>query len=203
MNQTRLLTWAVAGLLLLNLGTLGYLALRPRGLHPPRPGTPGGPPPDGPATLIIDRLQFDEGQQARYRTLVRQHQQASARLAEASTNLYQRYYKLLSQAQPDTAAAQALSSQIAANQRAVAELNFAHFAQIRALCRPDQLPAFVRLLDDLTHLFRNPPGRGRVGRREGPRRCRDVAKKQRKKGQGRRNAVGLSSKAVRSKQASR
>lgn len=166
MNQTRLLTWAVVGLLLLNLGTLGYLALRPHGLHPPGPGHPGMPPPGSPATLIIDRLHFDEGQQARYRRLVRQHQQASAQLAEASTSLYQRYYKLLSQAWPDTAATQLLSRQIAANQQAVAELNFTHFAQIRALCRPDQLPAFVRLLDDLTQLFRDQPGIGR-GRRGG------------------------------------
>lgn len=168
MNQTRLLTWAVVGLLLLNLGTLGYLALRPRGLHPP--GLPGGPPPDGPAALIIDRLQFDEAQQAQYRTLVDRHRQASARLAELSTELHQRYYKLLSRAQPDTAAAQSLSRQIAANQQAIAELNFAHFAQIRALCRPEQLPAFTRLLDDLTHLFRNAPGAkpGPPGRGEGP-----------------------------------
>ncbi len=149
MTRIRLLTIAVIGLLLLNLGIISFLWLRPS--VGPRPNRP--PNGQGPAQLIIDRLHFDERQQAQYWQLVRQHQGPSFALTEESAALYQQYYQLLEAAQADTARASALSQQIAQHQRAIAELNFNHFAQIKALCRPDQQADFAGLVGDLTELF--------------------------------------------------
>lgn len=169
MSQIRLLTFAVVGLLLLNLCTIGFLLLRGRPSHPvgghPAGGHPAGGPPAGgdPASVIISRLHFDEQQQTRYRQLVEQHQQQSRELAWQERDLFQRYYGLLTESAPDTARATALSQQIADNQRATAQLNFAHFAQIKALCRPNQQANFRKLVGDLTQLFGAKPGAGRPG----------------------------------------
>lgn len=65
MNRTKLLTIAVIGLLLLNLGVLGMMFLS-KPPHPPMPPEMhGGPRPDGPKQIIIDRLHLDAAQQKR------------------------------------------------------------------------------------------------------------------------------------------
>ncbi len=159
MERTKLLTVAVLGLLLLNLVTISFLLLRSRTQRAPnRPIPPDG---DGPSRILIERLHFDSRQQQQYQTLIAAHQQQTRLLAEQSVQLYRDYYGLLEKTPPDTMQARALSSQIAQNQRAQAELNFAHFEEIKALCRPDQQPAFRALVSDLSRLFGRQPRRPR------------------------------------------
>ncbi|QHV97093.1 periplasmic heavy metal sensor [Spirosoma endbachense] len=173
MERTKLLTFAVIGLLLLNLLTIGFVWLKPDQSS----SLSQGPPPegDGPARLIIERLHFDTQQQQQYRQLVQEHQRQTRVLNQESVQLFRAYYGLLASTQPDSARANTLSHQIADNQRSIAELNFAHFQQIKALCQPDQQPYFTKLVDDLAHLFgrrQRPPrpnGEGPPeGRPEGP-----------------------------------
>lgn len=158
MERTKLLSLAVIGLLLLNIGTIGYLMLR--GGHPPHSDRPPGPPDsleEGPARIIIERLQLDDTQTRLYHELIKEHRQQTRQLNDQSAGLYRAYYRLLEAPRPDTTQAAALSRQIANNQRTLAQVNFRHFAQLKALCRPDQLPAFTALLNDLTDLFNRPP----------------------------------------------
>lgn len=167
MERTKLLTIAVVGLLLLNLLTIGFLILntnRPR--RPEPPGQNGG---DGPARIIMERLGFDEQQQQDYRKLIDAHRDQTERLSIQSVELYQMYYGLLLAEKPDTARENALSQQIAQNQQAVARLNFDHFAQIKALCHPNQQANFTRLVGDLNRLF----GRQQRPQREGEGRLPD------------------------------
>jgi Spy/CpxP family protein refolding chaperone len=152
MERTKLLTFAVVGLLVLNLATLGFIWLKPD--RPPRPEQPGGRPPvDGPARLVIERLHFDEQQQRQYLQLVAQHQQQIRTLNGQLIRLYTSYYDLLKAAQIDTIQANTLSQQIAANQQTIAKVNLAHFGQLKALCRTDQRGDFNRMVDDLAELF--------------------------------------------------
>ncbi|MBN8823127.1 MULTISPECIES: periplasmic heavy metal sensor [unclassified Spirosoma] len=153
MERTKLLTFSVIALLLLNLLTIGFVVIKsgqfsqseqPRGPFPRR---------EEPARIIIERLHFDEAQQKQYREMIRQHQQQTQQLNDKSVQLFQAYYDLLTTPQPDSAKQQALSQQIADNQRHLAELNFAHFKQIKALCRPDQQADFIQLVDELARLF--------------------------------------------------
>lgn len=170
MERTKLLTLLSIGLLLLNLLTIGFLVFKPGQL--PRPDHPPGPPgANDPATIIIRRLHFDSNQQARYQELVHEHQNAVRRLREQSTELFQDYYGLLESDHPDPAQANTLSQQIATNQRELAQLNFTHFSQIRALCRPDQKANFNELVADLSKLFgqqQRPPRSNGSGPPEGP-----------------------------------
>lgn len=152
MERTKLLTLAVVGLLLLNLLTIGFLFLKPDG--PPQPEqAPGRPGAEGPAAVIIERLHMDANQQAHYRQLVQAHQEKTRTLNQKTAQLYRTYYGLLEAPTYDVQQANSMSQQIADNQRAIAQLNFDHFNQIKSLCRPDQLADFNRLVSELARLF--------------------------------------------------
>ncbi|GAB4031235.1 periplasmic heavy metal sensor [Spirosoma gilvum] len=175
MERTKLLTFSVIALLLLNLLTIGFVFVKSDFF--PLSNERHGPLPsrEGPARIIIERLHFDEGQQQQYWKMVRQHQEKTRQLNDESVQLFRAYYHLLSEPQPDSVKEQALTQKIADNQRQQAEVNFAHFQKIKALCRPDQQAYFTQLVDELARLFgqrqrspgrpgHEPPG----GRPDGP-----------------------------------
>lgn len=174
MERTKLLTLVSIGLFLLNLLTIGFLVFKSGRLGPP--GHPPGPPgANDPATVIIRRLYFDSDQQAKYMELVRQHQADVRVLRDQSTQLFRDYYGLLKADRPNLTQINDLSRQIGINQQQLAQLNLAHFGQIKALCRPDQKVAFNELVADLSKLFgqeQRPPrpngGGPPVGPPEGP-----------------------------------
>ncbi|MEZ0485140.1 periplasmic heavy metal sensor [Fibrella aquatica] len=151
MERTKLLTIAVIGLLLLNLITIGFLVFRPGILR--RDGLGDSRPGEGPSRIIIERLQFDAGQQEQYRHLIRAHQQQTRVLTQQSILLHQAYYSLLDAEKPDSEQATSLSRQIGQNQQAQAQLNFSHFDDIKALCRPEQQANFRKLVSELSQLF--------------------------------------------------
>lgn len=159
MERTKLLTFAVIGLLVLNLLTIGVLLLKTtQSQYSGR--SPGPLPGEGPVNVIIERLRFDQAQQQAYRKLIVGHQQQMKILSQQSAQLFRDYYSLLIADTLDSGRANALSQQIAANQRALAQLNLTHFGQIKALCHPNQQADFVQLVDDLSRLFgprRRPP----------------------------------------------
>ncbi len=157
MERTKLLTITVVGLLVLNLLTVGLLAVRLGGANQVD-HRPGPPDQQGPEQVIIDRLRFDSTQQNQYRHLIEQHRQQTHALGKESAQLYRDYYGLLAESVVDSVRASALRREIADNQLAVARVNFDHFAQIKALCHPDQQADFMSLVSDLGNLF------GRVGR---------------------------------------
>jgi len=164
MERTKLLTGAVTGLFLLNLVTISSLILRPG-----RPGRSGSRDPKGePAQVIIERLHFDDQQEKQYRQLIGEHQNQTRSLNNKSQQLYRQYYGLLASDQPDTAKEGLLVGQIAQTQRTLAQLNFSHFKQIKALCKPDQQADFTRLVSDLAQLFGRQQRPRRPGGPEGP-----------------------------------
>ncbi|MEZ0542096.1 periplasmic heavy metal sensor [Fibrella arboris] len=169
MERTKLLTIAVVGLLLLNLVTLCVLVVRPEN-RPFLNRPPDRPEPEGPARIIVERLHLDPQQQQQYQELVQAHRKQMRGLTAESVTLVQAYYQLLEADQPNRLLADSLNQQIARNQRGQAQLNFAHFRAIKALCRPDQRADFKQLIGDLSQLFgrqpqapdrNSPPGPGR------------------------------------------
>ncbi|GAB3687661.1 hypothetical protein GCM10027592_01510 [Spirosoma flavus] len=162
MERTKLLTIAVVGLLILNLLTIGYLVLNSgrqslstNNQHPPMGG-------GGPFRIIVERLHFDEEQRRQYKELADRHHEQTEKLNDESVQLFQTYYKLLAAPQSDSSNTNVLLRQIADVQRRIAELNFSHFQEIKALCRPDQQADYSKLVDDLARLF------GKLQRRQGP-----------------------------------
>ncbi|HEX8516106.1 MAG TPA: periplasmic heavy metal sensor [Bacteroidia bacterium] len=153
MSRTRLLTLAIVVLVLLNLGTLGTIFYQGM-IHHKLP-----PPGEGPKMIIIERLQFDEVQQKQYEVLIDDHRKQTRELHEDSRKLHKELYSLLSEEPADHSKKDSFILRIAGNQKALDNLNFDHFQQIRELCKPEQIPAFNDLAEDLAELFgpKGPP----------------------------------------------
>jgi Spy/CpxP family protein refolding chaperone len=158
MERSKLLTVAVLGLLVLNLGILGVLFFTK-----PGPGRDQHRPPmgEGPRQVIIDRLHFDTEQQKRYEALIDVHRARNMELNDNARKLHDDLFGLLANDAADKSRADSLMTLISQNQRAMDELNFAHFSDIKAICSPAQLDDFKELAKDLAHLFgpKGPPPR--------------------------------------------
>jgi periplasmic protein CpxP/Spy len=155
MNRTKLLTIAVIGLLLLNLGMIGVLFFT----KPEFPMMDQGPRGEGPKKIIIERLHFDEQQQKEYELLVNEHKSKTQELHTASRAMHDELYLLLKSEPVDESKASSIIQSIADNQKSVEELNLNHFQKIKALCKPEQIKDFNLLVDDLGKLFapKGPP----------------------------------------------
>ena len=148
MNKTKLLTIAVVGLLLLNLGMMTMFLFKGK---PPK--HEGGPQGEGPKKIIIERLNFDEGQQQQYEVIITEHRSKTRELNKTSRKLHDELYSLLIENVIDKTKADSITQTIAENQKAIDNLNFDHFQKIKAICKDGQIENFNGLVLDLTHLF--------------------------------------------------
>ena len=149
MSRTKLLTIAIIGLLLLNLGTLAFMFLQKNHSRPGPPDQAG----EGPKYIIIARLHFNKTQEQQYSIMVDEHRSKSRELRTVSRELHDELYELLKEEKVDETHKNELITQIAENQKAIENLNTDHFIQIRALCKGIQIKYFNSLVDDLGRLF--------------------------------------------------
>ncbi len=156
MTKLRLLSIAVIGLLIINIGIVGFLLLR----KPPMP--PEGRPPmgqgghqpmktEGPKKIIIERLHFDESQVTAYEKLIEGHQTAVKSLDDSINTTKNNLYQTLT---VDTFAGKdLLLNRLAEFQNQIERIHFDHFAEIKKLCKPGQLEYFNKMTKDLTRFF--------------------------------------------------
>lgn len=156
MEKTKLLTFAVIGLLILNTATLTFLWLNRH--HPPQPGQGhdrNGRPPA--AAFLINQLDFDENQTATYDRL-----RIAERKAKDSLQVVLREKR------------EALFRGIVSNDTSkIAEIGeiqmefdrstFRHFQEVRTLCRPEQQVKFDQVIGEVLQMMGNkmPPPRPR------------------------------------------
>ena len=148
MNKTKLLTIAVVGLLLLNLGMMTMFLFKGK---PPR--HEGGKQGEGPKKIIIERLNFNEGQQQQYEVIITEHRSKTKELNKRSRELHDELYSLLKNNAIDKTISDSLIKTIAENQKAMENSNFDHFQKIKAICKDGQIENFNDFVLDLTHLF--------------------------------------------------
>ncbi len=135
----------VVGLLLINLLLILFLLLG-KGHGPHRQ----------PKEIIIERLHFDDEQVGAYLKLIHYHRSTVDALDDSIAGIKKGLYSSLS-TQPVTAdSLQTVTSRIAALQQQIENTHYRHFADIKALCRPDQLKDFEDLSQDLARIF-SPP----------------------------------------------
>jgi hypothetical protein len=151
MTKTRLLTIAVIGLLLVNLGILAFLFFR-QPAHPPM-GGPGrsGPGGEGPKKIIIERLHFDTEQAAQYEKLIVAHRKQISELGDQIRETKNSLYSTLSsttQLNKDS-----LETRLGEIQKQIESTHYNHFADIKKLCKPDQLKDFNALTKELARFF--------------------------------------------------
>lgn len=110
---------------------------------------------DGPRNEIIQRLHLDEAQVKQYDALIQQHRKSLFALEDA----LQQQRKALYSSMDSEALRDTLLESVAHTQRAIEQLHYAHFQDIRALCTPVQMPLFEQLTRDLASMF----GKGKRG----------------------------------------
>lgn len=150
MNKVTVLWGMIAVLLAANL----LLAAALYGRKPPRH--------EGPRKLIIEKLHFDDSQIARYDTLVGAHRKAIEQKQRDMVRLKNELYAGLKNEQDsDNFLPQADSTlqQIKATQIAIERIHYAHFRDIKRLCRAEQLPYFDQLSAEIARLFAPPLAR--------------------------------------------
>jgi protein CpxP len=100
---------------------------------------PGGPQLKN---VIADELQFDEKQRTIYAGYVKNHQDQSAEIRKEIAEAKKAYYQFENQ---NPQALQLLT----ATYGKLDSLNYAHFRDIRGLCKGPQIKAFDRLVEQI------------------------------------------------------
>lgn len=120
----------------------------------------GGAPPNHPEPRleIIERLELDEEQIVHYDSLIRQHRRDIRNKEKEQRMLRTSLYAMLQfevEANPSDSQLHALVQV----QQEIELIHFNHFRDLRAVCKPEQRPAFRDLLQDLSEIFSPKPPR--------------------------------------------
>ena len=127
--------WALGLLLLLNVGTLIFFWMNH--FHERRLGS--APPPK---EMMADELDFNEKQKAEFFSLVKDHQEGSARIRREISRAKLEYYQFGGENGYNTLKLEKLKNAYGK----LDSLNHAHFMQIRAICNEEQINAFDQLV---------------------------------------------------------
>ncbi|MFT3794286.1 hypothetical protein [Flavobacterium sp.] len=147
MEKTRLLTLCVIGLILLNLGLLGFMFTRKHGPHHIRK-----------RDIVIEKLHFDPKQVQQYDLLIATHQQQIRQIESKMHTVKNKLYLQLLGDHPNEKVKDSLIGVLADYQALAEQTHFNHFEGIRGLCRKDQMQDFYALTEELARLFSKPPG---------------------------------------------
>lgn len=133
----------VVVLMVLNIGSLGFLWYGHLNNRPPHPEGDGNPSPE---EFLIQQLQLNTEQTQTFRTLRAQHMRETDSLRREMQHLKGQLMEQLFMTPPDTARARALSDTIG-NLQAEFELNvYRHFSDLQQICGPEQHSRLKRLI---------------------------------------------------------
>ena len=152
MSKIKLLSIAVLGLLIINIGILLFLFLR-KPVHPP-----GDRPIQGKGAtknIIIELLNFDKEQVVQYEKLINLHQQSVKELDGQIRETKNQLYSTL--ASDAVISKDSLENKLGELQKQIEVVHYNHFSEIKRLCKPEQIEKFNSLSHELAKLFA--PGR--------------------------------------------
>ncbi len=164
MSKIKLLSIAVIGLLIVNLGIVSFLLLRkpphPRGFRPEMNQLEGRPEGQaGPKNIIIERLHFDKEQVAAYEKLIEQHQATVKNIRDSIRMAKTALYNTLNN--ETFAGKDSVVNELNLLQRNLELAHYQHFAALKKICKPEQTENFDKLTHDLARFFspekNNPP----------------------------------------------
>lgn len=149
MEKIKLLTVAVLALLLLNLGTLGFLFFNgSMGNHPY-----GRPEPKD---IIIQKLNFDAAQVTDYEKLIHWHRGEIRRIEDEIRKTKNELYLQLNKDTIASSTKDSLINVLADYQKQIESTHFKHFQDIKKMCRKEQLDDFTDLTEELSKIFSHP-----------------------------------------------
>ena len=112
---------------------------------------------EGPKSLIIEKLQFDNQQITKFESLIQLHRKEVTNHEERMVHLRSSLYVELKNSTPNKGVVDSLIGLISLQQKKAEEINFLHFASIKGLCKPNQIPLFVTLTSEFAYLFNPRP----------------------------------------------
>ncbi len=142
MNKIKLLTFAIVGLLMLNIGMIGFFVFGNKN-HKRRM----------PKEIIIEKLHFDQQQISIYETKIKIHRKLINSLNVDISNNKNELYQMLNDEKIDTIRKDSLINVIANQQNQIENINFNHFLDIKKICKKDQINNFEKLTIELTEIF--------------------------------------------------
>lgn len=148
MDKIKLLTYSVIGLVLLNIGIIGFLYIsRPNN----NPHDLGRKPKD----IIIEKLHFDANQIQKYEDFIKVYRNTIDSLNNNSREIKAVLYTQLKQPTVNNKVKDSLIQLTLVNQKRIEEANFKHFQDIKNLCTKSQLEDYNSLTEELEKLFSN------------------------------------------------
>jgi protein CpxP len=145
MNKTKLLSFAVIALLLLNFGILGFLFLSK--------DKQGQKSKKMPKEIVINKLHFDDNQIIEYEKIIKVHRNTITTIDDSIKVAKNELYQLLNSETINLEKKDSLYSKLANYQRQVEITHFNHFLEIKAICKKEQLADYKTLTEELSKIF--------------------------------------------------
>ena len=145
MNKSKLYIIIIIGLLLSNILLVGFFMLK----KPPHPMH------QKPRELVISKLNLNTEQVKQYDELIKQHQTSIREKEENILELKNTLYLSLS---IDNSSSQkdSIINELGKIQIEIEIIHYKHFADIKSICKPEQLTNYNLLLKDIASLFSKP-----------------------------------------------
>lgn len=143
MTRSKLIGISAISLLLINISLLGFLvygSFMDKKRH------------KEPKEIIIRKLNFNKQQINDYEILIKWHQSQVREKGRTIREIKQKLYSTLT-AKADPKATDSLIQAIVDVQQDIEHIHYKHFADIRNLCKPEQLRAFNGLTQEIGALF--------------------------------------------------
>lgn len=150
MENKKLLTFAVIGLLLLNLGTLAFLWIGRE-----HPHGPPHPPEGGAAQFLMHELDLTADQQKQFEQLKSEHHLRIIQIQDSLHMLHETFFDELSATQAPHA--DSIANAIGEKQSEIERLTFVHFRKVRAICTPEQQKKFDSVIREALRMMAPPP----------------------------------------------
>jgi|AntRauMFilla1563_2_1112583.scaffolds.fasta_scaffold03715_4 hypothetical protein len=149
MTKSKLLTFAVIALFLINIITLSFLFFK-------------GPRPEGrekpnPRDIVIHKLDFDDTQIASYEELIKKHKASIENLDRNIKKSKNNLYKQLSFPE-NKSVTDSILNKLNLYKSEIELVHYNHFLDIKKLCKPEQLDNYNELTHKLAKIFA-PKGR--------------------------------------------
>lgn len=155
MDKIKLLTYSVIGLVLLNIGIIGFLYLS-------RPNPNRDDNRRKPKDIIIKKLYFDATQEKKYEEIIQVYRNKIDSLNNNNREIKAELYSQLKQPSVSNKIKDSLIKLILVNQKIIEETNFNHFQDIKSICNKSQIENYNSLTAELGHLFSNQNRKPRV-----------------------------------------
>lgn len=142
MSRSKILNLFTVLLLILNISLLVFIFS----------GRRGPAHHEGPKQYIIEKLHFDDKQATEYEKLISWHRKEISNREHRLMDLKKTLYSTLA-GNPSNISSDSLIQAISVTQVEIEKIHLKHFADIKALCKPEQEKAFEELTTEIAKLF--------------------------------------------------